>query len=162
MTHRNPISYMAIAGLALVGIYASILVAFSGALTSAQLDQARATTVEFATNAFVREDVPRAGSFVGTDEFTISGEAVVLSTDGSAQRTLRFTEDFRTDRSSRVEVVLRAENGNIVSLGDLQLAIGRQQYEIPETVDLSVFNQVQIWDFRANQSFGSATLNSVD
>ena len=66
--------------------------------------------------------------------------------------------DFVSDNGPDLKVWLRAENGDVVSLGDLRGNIGDQNYEIPVDVDLSVFNTVQIWCERFSANFGSAVL----
>ncbi len=98
-----------------------------------------------------------SGTFSGTSRYNITGEAVVL-TDGSEQRFLRF-ENFESSNGPDLKVYLRAENGDFVNLGDLKGNVGSQNYEIPPEVDLSVFNQVDIWCERFSVGFGGATLS---
>jgi hypothetical protein len=45
-----------------------------------------------------------------------------------------------------------------IDLGDLKGNIGEQNYEIPEGVDLSVYDTVAIWCVRFAVGFGSAEL----
>ena len=93
------------------------------------------------------------------------GQAIVL-TDGTAQRFLRF-ENFATDNGPDLNVYLSnssADAGNgtfdddFIDLGDLKGNIGPQNYEIPEDVDLSVYDTVVIWCVRFGVSFGAADL----
>jgi hypothetical protein len=105
-----------------------------------------------------------AGSFVGHAHPT-SGDVTVL-TDGSPQRFLRF-ENFETDNGPDLNIYLSnssadAENGtfddDFIDLGDLKGNIGPQNYEIPEDVDLSIYDTVVIWCVRFGISFGAADL----
>lgn len=97
-----------------------------------------------------------SGQFAGTSRYDVSGDALVLN-DGSAQRFLRF-ENFDSSNGPDLKVYLRAADGDFVSLGELKGNIGNQNYEIPEDVDLSVFDTVEIWCERFGVGFGSATL----
>jgi hypothetical protein len=45
-----------------------------------------------------------------------------------------------------------------VDLGDLRGNIGRQNYEIPDDVDLDAYDTVVIWCERFTTSFGAADL----
>ncbi len=93
------------------------------------------------------------------------GTAVVLN-DGTAQRFLRFEDDFAGDNGPDLDVYLtRVEggtevggNGDYIDLGDLKGNIGAQNYEIPEDVDLEEFDTVVIWCVRFGVSFGAAEL----
>jgi len=105
-----------------------------------------------------------SGDFVGHAHPAV-GQAVVL-TDGSSQRFLRF-ENFETDNGPDLNVYLSnssADAGNgtfdddFIDLGDLKGNIGPQNYEIPEDVDLSVYDTVVIWCVRFGVSFGAADL----
>ena len=89
--------------------------------------------------------------------YNVVGDALVL-TDGSPQRFLRL-ENFNTPNGPDLKVYLRADNGEFVSLGDLQGNIGNQNYEIPVDVDLTVFNSVDIWCERFSVGFGLAGLS---
>lgn len=91
--------------------------------------------------------------------YDVVGDALVL-TDGSEQRFLRL-ENFATPNGPDLKVYLRADNGEFVSLGDLQGNIGDQNYEIPPDVDLTVFNSVDIWCERFSVGFGLAGLSST-
>ena len=96
------------------------------------------------------------GSFTGLTGHTVNGEAVVLN-DGTEQRFLRL-ENFESTNGPDLNVYLRAEDGEIVDLGDLKGNIGNQNYEIPPDVDLERFNTVQIWCVRFGVNFGEAVL----
>ena len=87
--------------------------------------------------------------------YDVVGEAQVL-TDGNS-RVLRL-EGFNSPNGPDLKVYLRAENNEFVSLGDLTGNIGDQNYDIPEDVDLSVFNGVDIWCERFSVGFGFANL----
>ncbi len=93
------------------------------------------------------------------------GTAVVLN-DGTAQRFLRFEDDFAGDNGPDLNVYLTRADGGVgvggdgdyVDLGDLKGNIGAQNYEIPEDVDLTEFDTVVIWCVRFGVSFGAAEL----
>jgi len=96
------------------------------------------------------------GSFSGLKNYSVSGIANVL-TDGN-QSFLRFEEDFSASNGPDLKVYLRSEGGEFVNLGNLKGNIGSQNYEIDSSVDLDVFNKVEIWCERFSVGFGSATL----
>ncbi|CAB4585980.1 MAG: hypothetical protein F2534_17580 [Actinobacteria bacterium] len=100
-----------------------------------------------------------SGSFVGLDHPT-SGQAIVLG-NGTGQRFLRL-EAFETDNGPDLDVYLvnSAAGGveDAIVLGDLKGNIGDQNYEIPEGVDLSVYDTVVVWCVRFSSPFGEATL----
>jgi len=104
------------------------------------------------------------GDFVDRSHPTV-GRALVLG-DGSAQRFLRF-EDFETDNGPDLNVYLTSSSADadtselaseFIDLGDLKGNIGPQNYEVPEDVDLDVFDTVVIWCVRFGVAFGAADL----
>ena len=101
-----------------------------------------------------------SGSFIDGDHPT-SGVASVLG-NGTGQRFLRF-EEFATDNGPDLNVYLvNSATGDVsdyIDLGDLSGNIGDQNYEIPEGVDLDVYDQVVIWCVRFGVGFGSAQLS---
>ncbi len=129
---------------------------FQAAMDEAEQNQVTAT-----------EDTPQMAGEVQTifagdfednviNGYDVVGDALVLN-DGTEQRFLRL-EGFSTPNGPDLKVYLRAENGDFVSLGDLQGNIGDQNYEIPPDVDLTVFNAVDIWCERFSVGFGLANL----
>lgn len=98
------------------------------------------------------------GSFTGYTGHSVVGDAVVLN-DGTEQRFLRL-EGFDSTNGPDLNVYLRAEDGEIVDLGDLKGNIGDQNYEIPTDVDLERFDTVQIWCVRFGVLFGDAILTA--
>jgi hypothetical protein len=100
-----------------------------------------------------------SGQFTSAAHST-AGEAVVLG-NGTGQRFLRF-EDFETDNGPDLNVYLvNSSTGDVsdfVDLGDLKGNVGEQNYEIPDDVDLSVYDTVWIWCVRFSSGFGSAEL----
>ncbi|NNE12219.1 MAG: hypothetical protein HKN41_08245 [Ilumatobacter sp.] len=95
-----------------------------------------------------------------SDAHPTSGTATVLG-NGTGQRFLRF-EGFETDNGPDLDVYLvNSSTGDVsdyIDLGDLKGNIGDQNYEIPEGVDLSVYDEVRIWCVRFGVGFGTATL----
>ncbi len=98
-----------------------------------------------------------SASFADSAIHSGSGDAVVLS-DGR-QQFLRFEENFATDNGPDLNVYLRDGAGNFIDLGDLKGNVGSQNYEIPPDVDVSVFNQIDIWCVRFGVSFSAADLS---
>lgn len=102
------------------------------------------------------------GAFESRDHPT-SGRAVVLG-NGTGQRFLRF-ETFTTDNGPDLNVYLvnSAADGvsDIVDLGNLKGNTGDQNYEIPASVDLAVYDTVVIWCVRFSSPFGDARLAAV-
>lgn len=110
-------------------------------------------------------------AFESDGPYEVTGGAEVV-VDDDGQRVLRLTEDFSAPSGSELYIYLRADNaeyigatalqnpGDFVSLGALQDHSGAQQYGIPDDVDLSFFNEVQVWDEPFGINFGSAFLGS--
>ena len=100
-----------------------------------------------------------AGAFE-SDAHPTAGTASVLG-NGTGQRFLRF-ENFETDNGPDLNVYLvNSSTGDVsdfIDLGDLKGNIGDQNYEIPEGVDLSVYDEVVIWCVRFGVGFGDAFL----
>ena len=89
-----------------------------------------------------------------------SGKAsIVEKPDGAGVVT--FT-DFETDNGPDLNVYLvNGSTGDVsdyIDLGDLKGNVGEQNFEIPEGVDLSVYDTVWIWCVRFSSGFGSAEL----
>ena len=103
------------------------------------------------------------GQFSGLSRYDVEGTVNVLN-DGTAQRFLRFEDDFAGNNGPDLNVYLtRADDGiggdgDWIDLGDLRGNIGSQNYEIPEDVDLSEFDTVVIWCVRFGVGFGEAEL----
>ena len=159
-----------------VGVVVAVILAFSGSPMGAEESQitpnaqplaAIVTEVPEAPVAPAVIEAPPevdgaafAGTFTGSGPFNVVGDAVVFE-DDLGQRTLRLTDDFRTNRGQQLAVVLRSPSGEFVSLGDLQAPSGGQEFQIPELTNLTRFNEVQIWDVQANIDFGRAFLAAV-
>ncbi len=103
-----------------------------------------------------------AGAFE-SDAHPTAGTASVLG-NGTGQRFLRF-ENFETDNGPDLNVYLvNSSTGDVsdyIDLGDLTGNIGDQNYEIPEGVDLTVYDEVVIWCVRFGVGFGDARLMPV-
>ena len=114
------------------------------------------TAVEDPDSTPVVATVARA-SFADSEIHSGTGDAVVLS-DG-VQQFLRFEENFATDNGPDLNVYLRDGLGNFIDLGDLKGNVGSQNYELPPDVDVSVFNEIDIWCVRFGVSFSTAELS---
>jgi hypothetical protein len=103
-----------------------------------------------------------AGEFRTIDKET-TGRAIVLG-NGTGQRFLRF-EEFSTGNGPDLDVwLLNSSTGDMsdyVNLGELTGNVGEQNYEIPEGVDLSVYDTVVIWCDRFSSAFGDAVLEPM-
>jgi hypothetical protein len=102
-----------------------------------------------------------SGEFRGL-EHGASGSALLLEIGN--QRYLRF-EDFETSNGPDLRVYLSeapAESGedsfddSYVELGELKGNIGNQNYEIPDSVDLSRFRSAVVWCKRFSAGFAVA------
>ena len=112
-----------------------------------------------------------SGAFQGVGPYDVTGGAEVV-VDADGQRVLRLTDDFSTPSGTDLNIYLRADNGeyigatalkspgDFVDLGELQDLSGAQEYEIPDDVDLTFFNEVQVWDEPVDINFGSAFLGA--
>ncbi len=93
---------------------------------------------------------------------------VVVLTDGTDQRFLRFEDDFDVDNGPDLNVYLVAGvpadgdaglfDDDFIDLGDLTGNIGSQNYELPSDVNLDVYNTVVIWCVRFGVAFNAADL----
>ena len=103
-----------------------------------------------------------------TNAHETKGTATVLAV-GGGMRILRLT-NFATSNGPDVRVYLVAapdvnddatvKTAKFVELGVLKGNIGDQNYDIPESVDLSVYRTVTIWCKRFGVNFGSAPLKA--
>ena len=150
-----------VAGLVGLVVVIAAILGFSGTFMGAEEAAApvelpvetEATPVGSAADG----DAAFSGSFDPDGTYAIFGQALVLEgADGS--QTLRLTEDFQTPAGPRLVVYLRAESGDFVNLGPLELS-GEQDFEIPEGVDITEFSEVQIWCEPFSINFGSAFLS---
>lgn len=108
------------------------------------------------------DDALFAGDFNRKDgPASITGEAVVV-TDASGDLILRLSENFRIDRGRAQVVVLRSAEGETVTLGALQSVGGEQDYQLPADTDLTVWDEVVIWDDELNFAYGNAFLEVVE
>lgn len=90
-----------------------------------------------------------------------SGKATVLyPEDGSA--VLRF-ENFRVTNGPDLYVYLSTDKGasDYVDLGELKANSGNQNYDLPEGVDLSKYDNIVIWCKAFSVYFGGAELGSA-
>lgn len=104
-----------------------------------------------------------ANQFVDVEHPT-QGQVKIVEAEG--KRYLELSEDFQSDRGPALEVILHRANevglqvqeGEYVSLGELQAFSGSQRYLIPDNVDLSQYQSVAIWCEEFNATFGYAPL----
>jgi hypothetical protein len=106
-----------------------------------------------------------SGSFHGVHHETKGTATVYRLPDG--KRVLRFT-DFETSNGPDVQIYLVAagdasDNATVtragfVNLGPMKGNRGDQNYEIPETVDLSKYRAVTVWCRRFSVNFATAPL----
>jgi len=109
-----------------------------------------------------------SGQFKGYAHAT-EGTAAIYGMD--SRRILRLT-NFRTSNGPDVHVYLVAapdtkddatvKNAAFVDLGSLKGNIGDQNYDVPDTVDLSKYRAVTIWCKRFNINFATAPLAPTD
>ena len=160
MTLRQFFSRFTILGIAIFGISAALIVAAStDQMAALELPAEQDAAAESVFDDIFDETV-FAGSFTGDSNFTVLGEAFV-SGENLGQRTLTLSENFRTNRGPELVVNLRSASGEVWSLGTLQQTSGAQVLEIPGLIDLSVFNEVEIFDEQLSVAFGSAQLIAV-
>ena len=127
------------------------------------------------TNSIIDEALPTAGAeppmmkeemtsnsgkFIGVGDgiHDAQGDAMILTLeDGS--RYLRF-ENFKSTNGPDLYVYLATDDKatDFVNLGRLKANMGNQNYEIPESVDLSNYDNVLIWCKAFSVLFGSAEL----
>lgn len=104
-----------------------------------------------------------SGSFGSLGRYSTAGTALVLG-DGTGQRFQRF-EGFETSNGPDLNVYLvdssTGDVSDFVDLGNLSGNVGNQNYEIPPTVDLAVYDTVMIWCVRFGTGFGEAVLTAA-
>jgi hypothetical protein len=106
-----------------------------------------------------------AGSFASRNRYTVVGDATVFELE-DGRRVLRL-EDFESTNGPDLYVYLTVADhadpdseldADIVDLGALRGNVGNQNYDVPEDVDLDVYDTVVIWCLRFTTSFGAADL----
>lgn len=160
MTLRQFFTRITVIGLAIFGIAAALIIASSTDSTATQ--EIASEQDEAAESVFdeIFDETVFAGSFTGDSNFTVLGEAFVAG-ENLGQRTLTLSENFQTNRGQELVVNLRSDSGEVWTLGTLQAPSGAQAFTIPGLIDLSVFNEVEIFDQQLDVSFGSADLVAV-
>ena len=104
-----------------------------------------------------------SGDFVDVEHPT-QGQASIIKEGNN--RYLELNSDFQSDRGPALQVILhradtvdlKLEEGDYISLGELQEFSGNQRYAIPDDIDLSEYNSVAIWCEQFNATFGYAPL----
>lgn len=128
-----------------------------------QPDVTATTAAPAATPTSPGEIVTEFVGEFGTIDKETTGRAIVLG-NGTGQRFLRF-EEFSTGNGPDLDVwLLNSSTGDMsdhVDLGELRGNVGEQNYEIPEGVDLSVYDTVVIWCERFSSAFGDALLQPL-
>ena len=110
------------------------------------------------------EEIPMtyAGSFVGVGDgvHDAQGNAYTIPVEGKSN-VLRL-ENFKSTNGPDLYVYLSTDKmaSDYVSLGKLKANNGNQNYEIPNDVDLSKYNNVLIWCKTFGVLFGNAELSS--
>jgi hypothetical protein len=103
-----------------------------------------------------------SGTFVDSEHPT-KGLAEIFTKNG--KNYLRLNEEFRSDEGPDVFVLLHREDSpkkykksDYIKLGRLQKTKGKQQYKIPDGVDITKFKSAVIWCRQFNATFGYAPL----
>jgi hypothetical protein len=110
------------------------------------------------------EEIPMtyAGSFVGVGDgvHDAQGNAYTIPVEDKSN-VLRL-ENFKSTNGPDLYVYLSTDKmaSDYVSLGKLKANNGNQNYEIPNDVDLSKYNNVLIWCKTFGVLFGNAELSS--
>jgi hypothetical protein len=104
-----------------------------------------------------------SGTFAGAGDGFHNAEGtarVIYLEDGSA--VLRF-EDFKVTNGPDLYVYLSTDKGtsDYVSLGRLKANIGNQNYQLPEGIDLTKYDNVIVWCQAFSVYFGGAELRSA-
>lgn len=104
-----------------------------------------------------------SGAFEGPGDgiHNASGKATVIYLEDDSA-VLRF-EDFRVTNGPDLYVYLSTDKGasDYVDLGELKANSGNQNYDLPEGVDLSKYDNVVIWCKSFSVYFGGAQLGSA-
>lgn len=101
--------------------------------------------------------VKYAGSFSGTDNQQVSGEAKIYLINNKYQLKL---ENFRTDNGPDLKVYLSKKDrpSEFISFGAIKSTNGNQVYEITGTPDFTIYRYVLIHCERYNHLYGRAEL----
>lgn len=166
MTHRNFSIQVPLLGMMAIAVFV-----VAAALISSG-SQAPAISLPNAGGALIADSAPAVAG--GPNDIAFSGDFgrkegphsitgdVVVFTDASGALTLRLTEDFRTNVGSDTLVALRSADGEVISLGSLESESGQQDFALAADTDLTVWDEVLIWDNVADVAFGSAFLSSAE
>ncbi|MCR4328801.1 MAG: DM13 domain-containing protein [Patescibacteria group bacterium] len=98
------------------------------------------------------------GTFIGLAGHNAEGTATLLKI--GTTHYIRFEGDFKVTNGPDVFVYL-GKNGSYApeaQLAALKGNIGSQNYEIPDTIDITDYNEVWIWCRAFSVPFGSAVL----
>jgi hypothetical protein len=125
------------------------------------------TVNESAAEAATISAAVAKGAFHGVHHDTHGTATVFRAATG--QRTVRFT-DFMTSNGPDVRVYLVAapdamDNATVttagfVDLGAMKGNVGNQNYDVPDSIDLSKYRAVTIWCRRFGVNFATAPLTA--
>ncbi|MBI2639892.1 MAG: DM13 domain-containing protein [Candidatus Sungbacteria bacterium] len=105
----------------------------------------------------------KSGTFVGADNFHNAAGMAKLLKIGD-KYFVRFENDFKVTNGPDLFVYF-GKNGRYTAnarIGELKGNIGSQNYEVPENIDPSEYNEVWVWCRAFSVPFGSAQLEIAD
>lgn len=103
----------------------------------------------------------RQGTFSPLAGHSAKGTATLVEVEG--KHYVRFEEDFYVTNGPDLFVYLRKEGAYIpeARLGALKGNVGGQNYEVPDGINLSDYDEVWVWCRAFTVPFGKATLNEA-
>jgi len=146
------------------GVILALVLGVSATANADSLNKYQFSSPQTTTNSSLVAAKPIQGSFVGVEHPT-QGQVSIIEEDGV--KYLQVGADFQSDRGPALRVILhksttvdaKVQEGDYLSLGELQSFNGAQRYQIPNDADLSQYQSVAIWCEEFNATFGYATLN---
>ncbi|MGQ7848319.1 DM13 domain-containing protein [Granulosicoccus sp. 3-233] len=119
-------------------------------------------TLTLTLSAFVStaiaDSTSRSGSFRGLSNHDTSGSVTVVQTE--AGHVIELGEDFSFDGAPDPKIALgkdgKYDPGTLIRL--LKSNSGAQSYVVPESIDVSDYNEVYIWCEKYSVGLGVASL----
>lgn len=109
-------------------------------------------------NAFSQDMASKTGTFTGMNDHATSGTAEVLKTDTGY--IIKLGADFSLDGAPDPKVALGKDGkyDPATLFEPLKSNTGEQSYAIPESIDVSAYNEVYIWCEKFAVGLGVASI----
>jgi len=118
-----------------------------------------AVALALPTQNLFAQDMMHSGMFTGLNDHATSGKVEVVKTDDGY--VIKLGADFSFDGAPDPKVAFGADGkyDPATLIAPLKSNSGEQSYAVPESIDVSKYNEVYIWCEKFAVGLGVASLN---